>query len=135
MRISEVARRSGVSASALRYYESVDLIHAAREPNGYRSYDVAVLSRLSVIEAAKQLDLPLTEIWALLSVLDGDTCTQVRETLKPRLEQRLREVDEHLKALQQLRDRLATATSSVAECPDANSSCRSECLQLATPSS
>ena len=133
MRISEVARRSGVPASALRYYESVGLIDASREPNGYRSYDASVLTRLSLIEAAKQPDLPLAEISELLMVVEGDTCTQVRETLHPKLEQRLREVDEHLVALHQLRARLAAATSNVAGCPDAGRSCRSECMLLTSP--
>lgn len=128
MRISEVSRRSGVPATALRYYESVGLIDATREPNGYRTYDDAVLDRLAFIEAAKQLDLPLPEIADLLIVVEGDTCTQVREALHPRLEHRLREVDRRLAALHQLRDRLAAAERSVAACPDDGRSCRSECM-------
>ncbi len=53
MRISEVSRRSGVSASALRYYESIGLISPQRARNGYRDYDAEVLSRLDLIEASK----------------------------------------------------------------------------------
>ena len=128
MRISEVSRRSGVPSTALRYYESVGLIDASREPNGYRSYDDAVLDRLSFIEAAKQLDLPLPEIGDLLLIVEGDSCTQVREALRPKLEERLREVDERLEALRSLRLRLAVATTSVAACPDDGRSCRSECM-------
>ena len=130
MRIAEVVRRSGVPATALRYYESVGLIEAWREPNGYRSYDAAVLDRLSFIEAAKQLDLPLTEIADLLTVVEGDTCSQVREAVHPKLEQRLHEVDRRLEALQRLRERLAAATTSVAACPDDGRSCRSECMAI-----
>lgn len=128
MRISEVATRSGVPASALRYYESIGLIAAQREPNGYRTYDAGVLDQLAIIGAARQLDLPLDEIGELLTVVEGDTCTRVREALQPKLEQRLREVDEHLATLQQLRGRLVEATNSVAACPDAGRSCRSECM-------
>lgn len=130
MRISEVARRSGVAATALRYYESVGLIDSTREPNGYRTYGDDVLSRLAFIEAAKQLDLPLSEIAELLMVVEGDTCTQVREALHPKLQQRLRDVDDRLAALHQLRERLASATDSVASCPDAGRSCRSECMLI-----
>jgi DNA-binding transcriptional MerR regulator len=111
----------------------VGLIDASRDPNGYRSYDASVLARLSLIEAAKQLDLPLAEISELIDVVEGDTCTQVREALHPKLEQRLREVDERLVALQQLRTRLAAATFKVARCPDAGGSCRSECMLPASP--
>ncbi len=130
MRIAEVVRRSGISATALRYYESVGLIEAWREPNGYRSYDDSVLDRLSFIEAAKQLDLPLPEIADLLTVVEGETCTQVRDALHPKLEQRLAEVDRRLRALRQLRARLAAAVTNVAACPDDGRSCRSECMAI-----
>lgn len=130
MRIAEVVRRSGIPATALRYYESVGLIEAWREPNGYRSYDDAVLDRLSFIDAAKQLDLPLPEIAELLTVVEGETCTQVRDALHPKLEQRLDEVDRRLKSLQGLRVRLAAAATNVAACPDDGRSCRSECMAI-----
>lgn len=130
MRIAEVVRRSGIPATALRYYESVGLIEAWREPNGYRSYDDAVLDRLSFIEAAKQLHLPLPEIAELLTVVEGETCTQVRDALHPKLEQRLDEVDRRLDALQGLRARLAAAAINVAACPDDGRSCRSECMAI-----
>lgn len=125
MRISDVARHSGV-ATALRYYESVGLIEAGRAAYGYRSYDPDVFGRLSFIEAAKQLDLPLSEIAELLMVVEGDTCTRVRDALHSKLQQRLRDVDARLAALDQLRERLAAAPDKVVACPDAGRSCRSE---------
>lgn len=128
MRISEVAARSGLSTSTLRYYDSIGLIEAQREPNGYRTYDETVLEQLSFIDEAKQLNLPLPEIAELLGVVSGDTCTRVRDVLHPKLEQRLREVDERLKVLQQLRRRLAEATDRVGACPDYEGSCRTECV-------
>ncbi|HEX2893341.1 MAG TPA: MerR family transcriptional regulator [Marmoricola sp.] len=130
MRISHVATWSGVPATTLRYYDSIGLIGARREANGYRTYDESVLERLSFIEAAKQLDLSLPEIGELLLVVEGDSCTQVREALHPKLEQRLREVDRRLSTLRLLRNRLAAATRRVAACPDSGDSCRSECMLL-----
>ncbi len=130
VRISEVVARSGVPATTLRYYETIGLIEARREANGYRSYDDTVLERLTFIEAAKALSLPLSEIAGLLVVVEGETCTQVREALAPRLADRLREVDEHLTALRRLRDQLAEATQRVTACPDSGASCRSECALL-----
>lgn len=131
MRISEVASRSGLSTSTLRYYDAIGLIAARRETNGYRTYDEAVLEQLSFIGEAKQLDLPLPEIAELLGVLDGETCTRVRDVLQPKLEQRLREVDERLATLRHLRQRLATATDRVGACPDSEGSCRTECMLAA----
>ncbi|MEU1734188.1 MerR family transcriptional regulator [Streptosporangium sp. NPDC020145] len=133
MRISEVAARSGVPATTLRYYDGIGLIHAGREPNGYRDYDETVLGRLAFIEAAQRLGLALPEIAELLVVVEGDTCTQVREALHPKLAQRLQELDAHLANLHLLRDRLAAATDQVAACPDSGASCRSECMLLARP--
>lgn len=130
VRISQVATQSGVPASTLRYYESIDLINARRESNGYRLYEENVLERLSFIEAAKQLDLSLPAIRELLSVVEGDSCTRVREALHPKLRERLREVDERLGRLQLLRNRLAAATRQVGGCPDSGASCRSECMLL-----
>ncbi|MFI6458640.1 MerR family transcriptional regulator [Streptosporangium amethystogenes] len=130
MRISEVAARSGVPATTLRHYHSIGLIDARREPNDYRAYDQSVLERLSFIEAAQRPDLSLPEIVELLVVVEGDTCTQAREALRPKLAERLREVDAHLANLRLLRDRLVAATRRVAACPDNGASCRSECVFL-----
>lgn len=132
MRISEIARRSGVPATTLRFYETVDLIAADRGVNGYRDYDETVLERLSFIHGAKQLDLSLSEISELLKVVEGESCTQVRETLRPKLAERLREVDVRLSVLQHLRDRLAAANRHVTACPDSGERCRTECALMLT---
>ncbi|MFY9633433.1 MAG: MerR family transcriptional regulator [Cellulosimicrobium cellulans] len=130
MRISEIAARSGVPVTTLRYYDTIGLIDARREPNGYRDYDDEVLERLAFIEAAKHLELSLPEIAELLGVVEGDTCTHVRDALHPKLIQRLKEVDAYLASLALLRDRLLAATRRVAACPDSGASCRSECMLL-----
>lgn len=130
MLISEVAARSGGTATTLRYYETLGLVDSQRGPNGYRDYDESVLERLAFIDAAKQLELALPEIVELLLVVEGDGCTQVRETLHPKLQQRLREVDRRLANLRLLRTRLLAATRQVAACPDSGRSCRSECVLL-----
>lgn len=132
MRISELATASGVPATTLRYYESVGLVTASRGPNGYREYDDDALGQLSFIEAAKQLGMSLPEIVELLTVVEGESCTQVREVLHPKLRQRLLEVDKRLANLHLLRDRLDAAVTRVGACPDNGRSCRSECALLGT---
>ncbi|WP_344173400.1 redox-sensitive transcriptional activator SoxR [Pilimelia columellifera] len=67
--ISEVVRRSGFAASALRYYESVGLVPATRTGGGQRRYERAVLRRLAFIRAARNVGLTLDEIRAELSEL------------------------------------------------------------------
>ncbi|CAB4924394.1 unannotated protein [freshwater metagenome] len=128
MRISEVAARSGIAATTLRYYETVGLLDAPRGANGHRSDDDSALERLSFVESAKHLGLSLLEIVDLLAAVEGQTCTRVRETLHPKLRDRLAEVDRQVAGLRLLRQRLVAAASSVAACPDSVSSCRSECM-------
>ncbi|MGX1372208.1 DNA-binding transcriptional MerR regulator [Streptomyces canus] len=43
MRIGELSRRTGVPTRLLRYYEEQDLLHPARDDNGYRSFDEAAV--------------------------------------------------------------------------------------------
>jgi len=134
MRISEAVSQSGVPATTLRYYESIGLITTNRLSNGYRIYGEEVLERLSLIEAAKSLEMSLPQISTLFSVMDADTCTNVRETLHPQLANRLEEIDAHLNRIQLLRDRLLQAQRNVLDCPDGDYSCRSECLLVAAGS-
>lgn len=127
MRISEVAARSGVAPTALRYYETLGLIEAQRGSNGYRSFDDHVLERLDFIGAAKQLNLSLPEIRDLLLVSETATCTKVKATLQPLLSRQLRELEFALDSASRLRERLAAASEHVAECPDSDDRCGSEC--------
>lgn len=60
--IGEIADRAGIKASAIRYYESVDLLPKPPRRSGQRQYDKSVLDRLKLIELAKSLDFTLDEI-------------------------------------------------------------------------
>lgn len=75
--IGEVAARSGVTTSALRFYESRGLIASARTPGGQRRYDRSTLRRVSVIQAAQRVGLTLSEIGnELASLPQGRTPTR-----------------------------------------------------------
>jgi MerR family redox-sensitive transcriptional activator SoxR len=60
--IADVARRSGVAASALRFYEQRGLIASARTGAGHRRYPRAVLRRIAFIVFAQRIGLSLVEI-------------------------------------------------------------------------
>lgn len=128
MRISEVSRRSGISATALRYYESIGLIRPGRAGNGYREYDATTLQRLDLIEASKELGLPLTDIRSHLDSLDVDSCTAVRERLRPLLAERVRQIDEKRARLDALRARLDIADRGLEQCEDRDERCSTECI-------
>ncbi|WP_380161992.1 MerR family transcriptional regulator [Kineococcus sp. R86509] len=130
MRIAEVARRSGLPATTLRYYESLGLLSVRRGPNGYRDYDYDsdVLTRLDLIEASKELGLSLEEVAGHLGVMGEGSCTQVRDHLHPLLVQQVARIEAKLVALEQLRHRLSTAEVALAGCPDRSESCATECV-------
>jgi MerR family transcriptional regulator, redox-sensitive transcriptional activator SoxR len=67
--ISEVSRRSGVAASALRFYEEKSLIKSERAGSGHRRYPRAVLRRIAFIVFAQRMGLTLEEIGSELEKL------------------------------------------------------------------
>jgi MerR family transcriptional regulator, redox-sensitive transcriptional activator SoxR len=70
--ITEVARRSGVAASALRFYESRGLIRSERAGSGHRRYSRAVLRRIAFIVFAQRLGMTLEEVAEELAKLPED---------------------------------------------------------------
>ena len=72
--IGDVAARSGVATSALRFYEAEGLIASERTGGNQRRYRQAVLRRVAVIRAAQRIGVPLREIRSALDTLpDGRT--------------------------------------------------------------
>ena len=70
--ISEVSRRSGVAASALRFYEDRGLIESERAGSGHRRYERSVLRRIAFIVFAQRVGLTLDEIGTELGKLPPD---------------------------------------------------------------
>ncbi|HEY1539082.1 MAG TPA: redox-sensitive transcriptional activator SoxR [Solirubrobacteraceae bacterium] len=70
--IGEVSRRSGVAASALRFYEQRGLIGSERAGSGHRHYARPVLRRLAFIVFAQRIGLSLDEIGRELAKLPPD---------------------------------------------------------------
>jgi MerR family redox-sensitive transcriptional activator SoxR len=79
MTIGEVARRSGVAASALRFYEERELITSERAGSGHRRYPRAVLRRIAFIVFAQRIGLSLDEIGSELAKLPPDRAPTRRD--------------------------------------------------------
>src|SRR5262245_874444 len=77
--IGEVARRSGVASSALRFYEERGLITSVRAGSGHRRYPRAVLRRIAFIVFAQRVGLALEEIGAELARLPADAAPTGRD--------------------------------------------------------
>jgi redox-sensitive transcriptional activator SoxR len=101
--ISEVSRRSGVAASALRFYEERGLITSERAGSGHRRYPRAVLRRIAFIVFAQRVGLTLEEIGSELGKLPPDRAPNRRDWSRlssrwsSRIDQRIAEL-ERLKA-------------------------------------
>ncbi len=67
MGIGEVARQSGIPASAIRYYESLGLLPAPPRVGGKRRYDASVLEWLSLIALAREAGFTMAEIKRLVT--------------------------------------------------------------------
>ena len=67
--IGEVAARSGVATSALRFYEEQGLIQSERTDSGHRRYPRAVIRRVAFMVFAQKIGLSLEEIRAELARL------------------------------------------------------------------
>jgi MerR family copper efflux transcriptional regulator len=78
MNISEAARRSGLSAKTIRYYEEIELIApASRGENGYRQYDARSVEELHFLARAREVGFDLQECRQLLE-LQRDRSRQSR---------------------------------------------------------
>jgi MerR family redox-sensitive transcriptional activator SoxR len=103
--IGELSRRSGVAASALRYYERLGLIRAVRTGGNQRRYERAELRRVAFIRISQQVGVSLEEIReALASLPESRTPTRADwAALSARWRGRL---DERIAFLERLRDDL-----------------------------
>lgn len=69
LKVGELARRSGVSVSALHFYEKKGLIKSTRNNGNQRLYPRAALRRVAIIKVAQQLGMSLSDIKAAIAVL------------------------------------------------------------------
>ena len=105
--IGEVAARSGIAPSALRYYEDQGLISATRTPGGARRYPRSVLRRLAIIRAGRNVGLSLPEIREALDTLPPGRPPTVADWARLSGGWRDR-LDEQIAALARLRDGLSS---------------------------
>jgi MerR family redox-sensitive transcriptional activator SoxR len=105
--IGELASRSGVSHSALRFYEVEGLISSRRSDGNQRRYSVATLRRVALIQAAKAAGIPLADLREALALLPEDKTPTKRDW--ERLSRAWREsIEARIETLEAVRDRLTT---------------------------
>lgn len=105
--IGELSARSGVSHSALRFYEARGLIAATRTSGNQRRYPRATLRRVALVQAGRAAGVPLEQIRAALDTLPTGRTPTRRDW--ERLSRRWRaDIDARIATLHALRDRLTT---------------------------
>ena len=121
--ISDVAKRSGVAASALRFYEDLGLIRSERAGSGHRRFPRAVLRRIAFIVFAQKIGLTLQEVAGELAQLPANRVPERADWA--RISARwTRRVDERIAELQRLRDGMTNCIGcgclSLGQCQLAN---------------
>jgi MerR family transcriptional regulator, redox-sensitive transcriptional activator SoxR len=96
--ISEVSRRSGVAASALRFYEEKGLIKSERAGSGHRRYQRVVLRRIAFIVFAQRIGMTLNEVAIELAKLpqggvpEGKDWAKLSSSWTGRIDERIAEL-------------------------------------------
>ena len=103
--IGELAERSGVAPSALRFYEERGLIASRRTTGNQRRYPRATLRRVAFIRSAQRVGLSLEEITEALSTLPGGR-TPTRADWARLSKQWRSRINEQIERLERLRDKL-----------------------------
>ncbi len=117
MTVAELAKRSGATPDAVRYYTRMGLLRPERNPeNGYRLYQIKEIDWLRFIRQAKTLGFTLHEIQRIMqSREEGQSpCSDVRKILQNRIV----ENRQHLNELMALQNRMEKALLDWADKPD-----------------
>lgn len=105
MRISELAKRSGLSEKTIRYYESIGVLPPPqRGSNGYREFDEQNLERARFVAGARSLGFSLDDITEILAMQHrGEAPCR---TVSDLIEQKANQIAERIRLLQQMEKEL-----------------------------
>ena len=104
MRIGELAKRTGVNPSAIRYYESLGILTPPPRIAGQRHYQVDAVDRLRLVRFASDMDFTLSEIKLFLNGLKESA--PVGPRWRKFAHRKMKEVDRNLRRLRQLQSLL-----------------------------
>jgi DNA-binding transcriptional MerR regulator len=116
MKIGELAKRTGLSPSAIRFYESKGLLRAVeRQSNGYREYADEAIALLSIITNAQQTGFTLDEI---KQVLPGELTQWRHDDLIVALKKKIGDIESMAQRLAQNKALLLTLIQLIDSKPD-----------------
>lgn len=121
MNISDVAKRTGLTSKAIRFYEEKGLVTAPlRSENGYRSYSQKHLDELTLLRQARQVGFNLEECRELVNLFNDPA--RHSADVKTRTLQKVADIEKHIIELQAMRQQLLVLAESCpgdesADCP------------------
>jgi DNA-binding transcriptional MerR regulator len=126
MQIQELAKRTGVPAKTIRYYESIGLMpQPDRAANNYRQYSPAAAERLRFIVSARSLGFTLADIGEFLEARDNNAlpCRRVVDSM----DERIADIDRRIADLLALRDTLVNIRDIGSTLP-VDKKCDEQCM-------
>ncbi|CAI1540607.1 Cu(I)-responsive transcriptional regulator [Serratia proteamaculans] len=124
MNISDVAKKTGLTSKAIRFYEEKGLVTAPiRTDNGYRSYNPKHIEELTLLRQARQVGFNLDECRELVALFNDPA--RHSADVKARTLQKVADIEKHITELGEMRQRLLTLADQCpgddgAECPIIN---------------
>lgn len=110
MKIGELAKKTGLTADAIRFYEKSGLIKGPiRTDGGYREFNPDAIAAIEFISHCRSLDIPIAEIKKLLNVRSNSakSCREANQVI----EEQLTKLRERIKELKRLEKNLADLRS------------------------
>ncbi len=112
MKISEIAEKSGLTRSRIRFYEAEGLLGGVRrQGNGYREFPPEALQLLEIITGAQQAGFTLDEIKSLLPAADGKGWHHAE--LLTSLRRKVEDIEELQRRLKRTRAQLLTIIEGI----------------------
>lgn len=105
MNVGQAAQRTGLSVKTVHYYESIGLVTAARQTNGYRDYDDALIRKLAFVQRARGLGFSIDECRALLSLYEDRS--RASKDVRDIAQAKLKDIERKLHELQSLHNTLS----------------------------
>ncbi|XBS70855.1 Cu(I)-responsive transcriptional regulator [Acerihabitans sp. KWT182] len=121
MNISDVAKKTGLTSKAIRFYEEKGLMTApGRRDNGYRSYNAVHLEELTLLSQARRVGFNLDECRELVALFHNPH--RHSADVKTRTLRKVKDIENHIEQLNAMREHLLALAESCpgdegADCP------------------